>query len=458
MLFDRTLANKTMSICLVLLGIAIPTAWALASYYNVDIPATLIFFGNDGWCDIGREGVGTHCFGDFHERFQLPDIRQSPSGNNLELSPIGPYITSLADLFAAFMGSRRVLLLVIVGYLCMCICPVFLVYMHRGSIFGNVCLATLGTGSYAVLAALDRLNNVMLCPPLLLAYLYAVKERNLTLLTFSIAGLVVIKPQFIFLSLVFLILDGDRIRALFRALSASILSVFLVSSLVMSAGNWKIDRLKQYIHFVTTYSQQGGGKMHALLSWYPPNYSFLKPLYLAALSFRQPGIGETVNIQIIIRLLVVISFLLPLILFWLRRVVIPHIDVAGILIIFSALATGCYVAGYYTIVNMVLVCFCSISRTSECKHQIMRSSQSRHALYRLRICKNLLAIGLSFSIVPIVVPIYSLSSMKFIRDDMGRVATATPLISSVLIMLSLAMYMTLVGNINKREDCPGQSV
>ena len=445
-LFDRALANKTINVCLVLLGIAIPTAWALASYYNVDVPATLIFFGNDGWCDIAREGIGTHCFGDFHERFQLPYIRESPSGNNLELSPIGPYITSLADLLAFFVGSRPILLLVIVCYLCASLYPVALVYMHRGGRFGNVYLATLGTGSYSLLAALDRLNNIMLCPPLLIAYLHAVKVRNFKLLTFSIAGLVAIKPQFIFLVLVFLFLDGDRIRALFRTLSAGVLSVTLVCFLVMSAGDWKIGRLKQYIHLASSYSDRGGGKIHAILSWYPPNYSFLKPLHLAALPFKQSAIAESFDVQLAVKLLVVILFLLPLFLFWLQRALVTSTEVANILVIFSALATGYYVAGYYTIVYMVVLCFCCISRTSECRKQAVCYSQSRQALYRLRICKNLLAIGLSFSIVPIIIPVYSLPNLRFIRDDMGRIATASPLISSVLIMVSLAMYMTVVSN------------
>ena len=50
-------------------GFATIISGVIASYYQVNYFASLIFVQNDGWCKIPEGSIGVHCFGDFNERF-----------------------------------------------------------------------------------------------------------------------------------------------------------------------------------------------------------------------------------------------------------------------------------------------------------------------------------------------------------------------------------------------------
>ena len=110
--FNRRVGNQILLYSLILHSLAVPLAWILSSYFKIDIPASLLLDGDDGWCSPVTEGFGIHCFADFHERFLLTDMTLSPNGNNLELSPIGPFFTSIANFGSAHTSPRFILILV----------------------------------------------------------------------------------------------------------------------------------------------------------------------------------------------------------------------------------------------------------------------------------------------------------------------------------------------------------
>ena len=99
------------SITILSQAISVLWTWILSSYFKVDVPGTLMFRGDDGWCVPGIEGLGNHCFGDFNERFNPNSTPFSVAyPNNLELSPIGPYLTYFANFFADLSNPKIILL------------------------------------------------------------------------------------------------------------------------------------------------------------------------------------------------------------------------------------------------------------------------------------------------------------------------------------------------------------
>ena len=196
--------------------IAIPLYLALYSYYNIDIAASIVFKGNDGWCSIPVESIGVHCFGDWNERVGIDYNDRSinlPWHNNLELSPIGPFLTKIGNIATMLIGPKLTLVAVILLYTLMILSPLIFRVLELQRKNGRskkdadlyTFLAILSPlTSLPYLSTIDRLNSIAIAVPLLYFFLrYCIQENPKKIIPIIVL-LSCIKPQLGLLCIIFL--------------------------------------------------------------------------------------------------------------------------------------------------------------------------------------------------------------------------------------------------------------
>jgi hypothetical protein len=329
------------------LGLAAPMAWALDSYFNVNVPASLMFFGKDGWCDIDTEGVGRHCFGDFHERFLIDPYGPQPWANNLEMSPIGPVITGLANWLATIFMSRFVLAIFILIYAACLIAPAIWASRRLPWPLGLLVVGITGVATYPFLATMDRLNNVALTVPLILVFLVALSTRNRRGILISVLALTVIKPQFIVLYLV--LVAHRQIRVAVVGVLASTASCL---ALVVGAGGGDFGRITQWLAAISGYGS--GVTLHRVEFFTPINVSFSRLIFLGSTaleSLQQVLFGGHAPVWAGVHLVLIPIqtwlFILAAVILAVWGGRIPPVALGVAALVLSSLVLGEYVAAYY---------------------------------------------------------------------------------------------------------------
>lgn len=157
--------------------------WALVvmsifvyGYRSIHWSEAQVFFIEDGLCNVGPEGIGRHCFGDFglpyNRGFQAsPYVPGNLAGANTPLTALGfeglrlfPYNTSLA---------------IYLAFLALCLVVPFIIFKSYVSKAKRIQLAVFfGLVSAGGVAVLDRGNHVVVFVPLLVAYLLSIEKRK----------------------------------------------------------------------------------------------------------------------------------------------------------------------------------------------------------------------------------------------------------------------------------------
>ena len=438
--FTRRVGNQILLYSLILHSLAVPLAWVLSSYFKIDIPASLLFYGDDGWCNPATEGFGIHCFGDFNERFLLRDMSLSPSGNNLELSPIGPFFTSIANFGSAHTSPRFILTIVSSLYAACALSPLFLASNRRFSIKWAMMFLICGVGSYPFLATMDRLNNIALCVPFLWLFLASLSRGAYRAAAFSIITLAMVKPQFLLLSFVFFFVEKHYKLAV-ATLLAGFFAVFL---LVVVAGGFDYHRINQYFSYIFSYSAGSNGA-YSFGDLFPPNYSFASALWLPVNflvknhftvlsldSFR--SVFSTVSSKV---LLVILLFSLLA-----KRKLVNVLDGGIILILIASLGSASYVAGYYT-VSLVPVVSLLLYRARSSSIDLIAPRCTINSKF-LEFARVLVSLGAAFAISPIVIPKLRISDGSMILGSLSRIATMTPYLSSLLLLIGICIYLVVL--------------
>jgi hypothetical protein len=221
--------------------------------------------------------------------------------------------------------------------------------------------------------------------------------------------------------------------------------------LIVIAGKGNYGRLAQYLNALFGYNEGGGSSAHSLSSWHPVNYSFAKTIY-----FWLPNdlVGVT-KVEYLSAYIAYVIVLIILVMLWYRRKVMSSMDTAKILIILASFGTGTYVAGYYTIVYLPILLFSlygqedSLARSrynhvsARC-HIRMTHTEGPYYSSIVQRSKSIMALGLAVSIVPILIPYYSIQVGRFIRFDPGIVASLTPILATSLILAGIIQYLISV--------------
>lgn len=220
------LLQNTTTLCWILVIMSL--FWT--SYRNIPWSSALSFQVNDGWCNLGNEGIGEHCFGDFG----LPYNNGYLKAEYAEIHPASMNTPLIVLLFKLLMLSPYNLGLFLISLLYLL--GVLSIFIHATKnllktqrVFFSVFhgLLTIGT-----LVSIDRSNWVILIAPLSYwAYIsWEQGKEKKTLVLLALAGAI----KFWGILLVLPLLLEKRFRLAFKTLIFTLvlylLPLFAVSS------------------------------------------------------------------------------------------------------------------------------------------------------------------------------------------------------------------------------------
>lgn len=434
------------------------TWWVASSYFGVDVPASLMFFGADGWCDPSSEGVGNHCFGDFSERWLIDETQVPPWPNNLELTPVGPFLTGLANSLAAFFPARAVLLLVVVVYSTAVLSPWIWSSRGKRGVEKAVLFSIIGVGSYPFLAVIDRLNSLALVTPIVLGFSLSFLKRNYALACVFLVAASSIKPQLLLLSLALI-----AVRQVKWTLVSVILVFVVNASLIVGAGRGDLGRLHEYWEASSSYATEFKG-LEALPQ---VNVAFAKAIFVTLQNLQQvlnASFGMSLDISSHFArnatfIGIFFAAILGLILF-VRGSRLPRIGVLTIALPVAFLSISTYVAGYYLLFALILAALVlrewnMRSGKTDLRPNDVRPADS-FAIFGTGSLGYLSSVtfvsAMCTSLVPLVLPMPVSFGSPFILFEGSRLSLVLPVLSSVLWLLTVIFLVSSILRKNAKRE------
>ena len=247
-------AKTFFAIFFSLYSVAIAIQSLLPSYLNFKASEALSFNVADGWCTPSRQGIGTHCFGDFYYTLRFVNLDNPWSTSPNPYPPVSLlFYKPFAFLVGHFPASRLPLLLYLFICLLAALLPaIHLFSTHRLSPRHALMIGAASLAAAPVLMALDRGNIQLFLLPFFYFFALSILENRWgRALIFGLI-LILFKPQMILLGAIFLI--GRKWKFLFIWIltcpSAFLLGFFIFPQNI--AGNFKA-----YWHQVTSYQNYG---------------------------------------------------------------------------------------------------------------------------------------------------------------------------------------------------------
>lgn len=216
---------------LVSLSIALFIQQFLPGYLRYSSIEAISYKMNDGWCDPQKDGIGTHCFGDFYYPLTFVAADNPWKGVINPYPPISTFLYKPFELLSEYTLPRISLSL---WLLCLLFCLVFpaihlkfvVKEIHTQS-FVTIILVTLTCAP--ALMSLDRGNNLLfIIPPLYLFFRGCLLNDNKRTFLFGLIC-VCLKPQFIVLAFLIYSLFGlNRVIRWFLVTALVNLASFLL--------------------------------------------------------------------------------------------------------------------------------------------------------------------------------------------------------------------------------------
>ena len=270
----RSLAWSQRLLSLLLLGIviAIPIAWIVGAYMRVELTELIGYRVADGFCAVGSEPFGRHCFSDFSVITQLldaPSFWDPSSGTATAYPPSGWAVPVGIYLGAGLIGGVQ---FATYAFLIVALVSVLTpaIWVSQGDWWRRAPLAflVLGAGAAPVLVVLDRGNSTALIVLPLMIFALGLYRNSPTMVIGGVTASALLKPQMILLVIALLALGR------YRQAAASMLLSFL--GLAISFVAWPGNRLrnvKDWFGNVSGYSDYG-----TLDVLYPYNLSAARSL------------------------------------------------------------------------------------------------------------------------------------------------------------------------------------
>ena len=244
------------------------------SYYGYSQTQTSVFKVDDSWCTKKTIGIGEHCFGDFtgglHFNFDHPWLTDSALSYP-PLSTLYFKVFALID-FRIHQENAALYLHFLVLTICLAIPILHLSIVEFASTKKfRIILLTALFANNIVLIEIDRSNNIVLIFPLLYFFYLKLLKHDYSQASIFLILMILLRPQFILLSLFFLLRKKYRIFFTNTLFSAAIL---LLSFLLFP---WKYLKTNIFSWAENTISY---GQSTDLPMLYPTNWSFLNFYYL----------------------------------------------------------------------------------------------------------------------------------------------------------------------------------
>jgi hypothetical protein len=188
----------------------------VSSYFQQQLTSILSFAVADGWCDPKLQGIGAHCFGDFYYTLGFINKDNPWSGSPIPYPPLGLFIFKPFGLIVDFFPMNPYGLLTYLAFIlvCMMSIPIHQYKIKKISGSESILFGMLIVSSAPMVVVLDRGNVLALCVPLIYFFLYFEKARISNKSFIFWMTLVLLKPQFALLGLLFL--RGRNLKRAFK--------------------------------------------------------------------------------------------------------------------------------------------------------------------------------------------------------------------------------------------------
>ena len=226
----------------------------VSSYFNQSLISILSFNVADGWCTAETQGVGNHCFGDFYYTLTFLEGNNPWSTNTNPYPPIALLIFKPFAFLVEIFPSSQFALFGYLGFLIISILtiPVHLFLTKKMDLSQSILLGMLILSSTPMIVGLDRGNLVVLCVPILYFFLHYESNGDAKKSFIFWVVLVLIKPQFALLGLIFL--RNGNLKGAFKRVALGF-CIFCASFLLYPIGI--IGNLRAYLKQLVTYQDYG---------------------------------------------------------------------------------------------------------------------------------------------------------------------------------------------------------
>lgn len=256
-------------------------AMIFGQYLGLDVVTSLTQFPADDFaCSPETEGLGIHCFGDYAvvqklSMFEDPWARHLGVSFNYSAGAILPSLPFTA--IGALFGSVRLgLFLYMAALLIALAVPAWWASAGKPVGVRLVTIAAFGVLSVPAIMVLDRGNSVGFLAPILLAYFVALARGNDRMAVISIVLATLVKPQFIILGVMFIVLRRWKLG--FVSLGA------ILGANVLAYLFWPVHFPATIIQSVKNLFVYGGGV--SLYGEFPANVSFAESFHQLELGMR----------------------------------------------------------------------------------------------------------------------------------------------------------------------------
>ena len=266
-------------------ALAVLVAWASASYFSVDVVGSLIWPGDDGYCNAATQGLGKHCFSDLAMFLGL-GFTMDPEGLSGSIKfypPLNRLGFFVFQAFAAGFGQHvAVLAYVALSAACL-ILPVAWVSRGLPMRIRILIISLSGLLTFPFLATIDRGNNIAFAVPLIFGFVMAIHRHRYGVAIVAIVIGSQIKPQIGLLAIGFLVLRRymDFVIAAVSAVSAFLMS--FVIFWVLPGGLTPLQEFKDFVLYIRFFDQY-----LPLTQMYPLNISFV---HLLGVAYEGLGLG-----------------------------------------------------------------------------------------------------------------------------------------------------------------------
>lgn len=253
-----------------LLGVAIVAAWVLESYFRVDVAASISALGTDTYCDLGRSGIGVHCFGDYSSIY-YPSLFGVPTAPEA-VYPVSTRLVRLPFFLIATVGGFQAGLVAFVVASATCLLAPLIWAVRRSPWFAKaLVVVVVGVGSGPFLYAWDRGNVLALTVPLMLAFLVGLVTNRPWLAVGAIIACATVRPQFAGLAIALV-----GVRAWRPALVAAFGSVTAVLAPFLLFGSRWLSGIADWVAAASAWAGS-----QSLEDPWPSNVSVARALFVA---------------------------------------------------------------------------------------------------------------------------------------------------------------------------------
>ena len=224
-------AKKFLHLYFFLSACAFALQALLPSYFNFKTSEAISARLDDGpWCNPYKQGIGVHCFGDFYYGMQFPNEINPWSG---QLNPYPPFATFFYKPFIFVFNHTNQNHISLILYLLLSLACVMFPALHifktrKCDSITTISMIVVSITCAPVLMSIDRGNIQTILIPFLYIFSLGVMENSTKKIFISGIFLVLFKPQFALLGLVFL--SGREFKKLIMwVVLSSSLSLFAIA-------------------------------------------------------------------------------------------------------------------------------------------------------------------------------------------------------------------------------------